>query len=245
MNIPFIDKFPVDVLILQKRGQSVLWKKDQARYMTKRGVAYYELKRGKTKFRPGSFKDMVPTTKGRQAMILYEYARNMFVPVDTSHIEIEFEVDDQGELVLETPKFECEEGHQFEEPTTVTVKNKVTRKEKELIACPICKSTKLADIPESERGKAPKMKKAINLTAIDEDMAYWGQMRRWEAENRHKETNWWKENVHFIMFAMTWILLIVLSYIFMGAISETGHSVTNALIKAAETYASGGGPPPG
>lgn len=237
MHIPFLDKFPVDAIILQKRAGGVVLRRDKARFMSRGGVSYYELKKHGAKFRPSSFDNMLPTPKGRSVIFLYEYQRDMLVPIDTEHLEVLYKRDKDGKVVYETGKFRCKEGHQFEKPRSV----EEGKDKKKTDICPVCASKRLDEVPEAEQKKVPQVDRTLNLKAIDEDMAFWGQMRRWESENRHKEDSWWKQNVHFIMFAMTWILMIVLAYIFMGAISETGHGVSDALIQAAKAYSA----PPG
>lgn len=232
MHIPFLDKFPVDAIILSKRSGGVLLRRDKARFMKRGNVAYYELKKHGAKFRPSSFDNMVPTKGGKSVIFLYEYQRDMLVPLDTEHLEILYARDKSGKVVYETAKKRCDEGHEFETPE---------KDKKDNEKCPICESDKLEDIPKKDQRRVPKVDKTIGLKSIDEDMAFWGQMRRWEAENRHKDDSWWKQNMSFIMFAMTWILLIILSYIFMGAVSEAGHSVSDALLKAAQAAAA----PPG
>lgn len=67
------------------------------------------------------------------------------------------------------------------------------------------------------------------LTVIDPGVAFWGQQRRRKAEDRHKNTSWWANNMPFVAMSMTFVLMIVLSYIFMGAISDTGSSIVNAM----------------
>lgn len=71
------------------------------------------------------------------------------------------------------------------------------------------------------------------LKIIDPGVAFWGQQRRRKAEDRHKNTSWWANNMPFVAMAMTFVLMIVLSYVFMGAISDSAMSVGQALEKLA------------
>lgn len=239
MHIPFLDKFPVKAIILQKRAGGLMLRQDKARFMKRGNIAYYELKKGGTKFRPSSFDNMVPMQGGKSVIFLYEYQRDMLVPIDTEHLEALYERDKDGNVIYETATMKCREGHTFGHAEKVQV-GKV--KKKDIEVCPVCSSREIEQLPKEEQKKVPKVDRTINLKAIDEDMAYWGQMRRWEADNRHKDDSWWKANLPFIMHAMTWLLMIILAYIFMGSISEAGHSVSDALLQAAQAAA---GKPPG
>lgn len=175
IRIPLLDKFPVDVIVFQKRGRGLSAFRDKARYMDKEGEKYYELKKAGSKFRPSSFDDFVIQNNGNPLIVLYEYQRDMLVPVNTSDLE----VNSEG--------------------------------------------------------------KAINLHAIEEDMSFWGQMRRWKAEERHKEDSWIQRNKDFLMMALVFVFFIMMSYIFMSNISEQSHNIVDAMMKLSES----GGSVPG
>lgn len=103
MNIPFFDKFPVDVLVLQKRGSDggLMWYRDKGRFRRKGTEEYYELKKNHKKLKPPSYNFMIPGSKGKPMVVLYEYARDMYVPVDVAHLEQIPERDVRGDIVME------------------------------------------------------------------------------------------------------------------------------------------------
>lgn len=215
MRIPFLDKFPARAIVFQKRGNGHTAFIDRARFMSKKGTNYYELKKYKAKFRPSSFDDFVPMTNGKPLILLYEYQRDMIVPINTSGLTIVYERDGSGNIVYEWSKCSCDSGHHFTEP----IKGK----------CPHCGSEKFTELKENEVKAIPKIKEVLNLHALDEDMKFWGQMRRWEAETRHSPDSWLSRNKEFVMMALVFVFFIMLSYIFMQNVSETGMSVTNAI----------------
>lgn len=190
MNIPFLDKFPVDAIILQKRGSGVLCYRDKARYLTKSDQSYYQLKKTGTKFRPSTFDNMLPQSNGRPLVILYEYARDMLVPVDATELEVIYERDDKGNIIKEIKK---------NEDGTKTEHNKV--------------------------------KRIINLKAIEEDMAFWGQEFRRQAEIRHSKKGFLEQYMPFILMGMTFVFYVILTYFFSNAISEASFNVVEALQK--------------
>jgi len=190
MHIPFISKFPVDAVVLQKRGNSLMAYLDKARFIKRKGTEYYELKKRKTKFRPSTFDNMIPQPNGRPLVILYEYQRDMLVPVDTTNLEIIYERDENGEIVYEKKKME---------------------------------DGTIQDIP--------KIKRVINLKAIDESMAFWGQQFRREAEERHKNKSFMEKYWPFIMMGMVFVFYVILAYFFMQAISDTGHGIIDVYQK--------------
>lgn len=100
MNIPFFDKFPVKVLVLVRRGSTQTYYFDNARYRNKGVDEYYELKKRKAKIKPPKYDFMIPGERGIPMIILYEYSRGMFTPVETGNLEIIFERDKKGDIVL-------------------------------------------------------------------------------------------------------------------------------------------------
>jgi len=163
MRIPFVDKFPVDVMVIQKRGKGFTAYYDKARYYTKKDKSYYELKKNKrAKFKPISYDYLVPQSNGRPLAVIYEYMRDMYVPVN---------------------------------------------------------------IREIEKGDNTK----LGLKSIDEDMAFWGQQFRLEAEKRYKVQGFFEKYRDLIFFSMTFIMYVILVYFFINAISDIGFDVVNAL----------------
>jgi hypothetical protein len=103
MNIPFFDKYPADVLILQKRGHDggLLGFRDKARFRRKGLDEFYELKKRHKKMKPPNYSYMIPQTNGRPMVVLFEYARDMFAAVDPYHLELIPERDKNGDVVME------------------------------------------------------------------------------------------------------------------------------------------------
>lgn len=188
MNIPLLDKFPVDALIFQKRGVSLHPYSDKARYINHKGEQYYELKSNKTKFRPSSFDNMLPQVNGRPLILLYEYQRGMLAPVDVSNLEEIYERDALGNVLQE----------------------KVTRKDG-------------TEVYEN------KIKEVVNLKAVEEDMAFWGQQFRRQAELKYKTKGFWEQYMPFILMGMTFIFYVILTYYFSQAISDSSMNVVDAL----------------
>ena len=217
MFIPFYDKFPVNVLVLKKQGNGLIIYNDKARYMDRVGQhAYYQIKTNKAMFKPTGLEEMIPGKNGKPNLLLFEYQRGQYAPLDTRNLETIYERDVKGELINEKMTQKCEKGHMFK-----------IEKSDDSEKCPYCgaHSHKMEN-PET----MPKIKGIVGLKSIDEDMALWRTLRIRLAEERHKNTSWWAQNTPFIMFSMTFVLMIVLSYLFMGSISQTGMSVTNALL---------------
>lgn len=227
MHIPFLDKFPADAIILQKRGTSVSARKDKARFMEKNGTAYYETKKYKAKFKPSSFDDFLVQNNGRPLVFIYEYQRDLFVPVNANNLQVVYDIED-GIISKEDYTHICDD---CKNPTNPKTRSEGLLKKSDIQVCSFCGSTNITKL-EKELKDQPKIKHFVNLTAIDEGMAFWGSVRRWKAEERHKLKSWWADNIHFVMYAMTWVLMIVLTYLFMSSISETGFQIANALSNA-------------
>lgn len=89
LRIPFIDKFPVKVIVLEKRGDrgAIVVKMDSARYITRNGMSYYDLKSG-NKTRPMSYANYMMTSRGKPIAFLYEYNRGKYVQVNADELEV-------------------------------------------------------------------------------------------------------------------------------------------------------------
>lgn len=221
-RIPFLEKFPVRVVLLQKRGDAVTARLDKGRYIIKQNVPIYELKKYGIKFQPSSYENLIPLTSGQPFVILYEYDRGMVVPVSTNNMQIIYEYDENG-IIEEEVNYECENHHTFSKPET-----KKKRRQKEGISvCPYCETEVLSKFEKPQ--KRPKIKKIVNLHAVDEDMRLWGQMRRWKAEERHKNEGWLQRNQQLVMSTMLFVFFIVLAYLFMQSISDNTNSIVTAL----------------
>lgn len=202
--VPLVDKFPVDAVVLRKMsgGNSLLAYRDKARFMKKGLIEYYQLKKFKSKFNPPPYNCMAPMNNGKMLIILYEYARGMFVPVEIDNMEVIFEKDPNGNTIIEQVK---------EKDGTL-----ITR---------------------------PKVSRVINLKAAEEDMSQWASTFRLRAEDKYKKKNFWDKYGPFMIMAITFVFLLVLTYIFMGAISDSGQKVSDALLQLVRQMA--GQPPPG
>lgn len=88
-RIPYLQKFPVKVVIFEKRGDrgSVLIKFDSARYVKERDQFYYELKKSGHKAKPVDFENYAVGSGGKSIAFLYEYNRGEFVPIDINNLE--------------------------------------------------------------------------------------------------------------------------------------------------------------
>lgn len=229
MHLPFLDKFPADVVILQKRGKSLSARKDKARYMERHGTAYYETKKFKAKFKPSSFDDFIIQHNGRPMIFIYEYQRDMFVPVNATNLQAIHEVKD-NKIVMQDFTHTCFDCKLATNPKTTTTTHRLKGDEKKEV-CIHCGSDDIKKLDQALKHQ-PKVHKFINLHAIDEGMAFWGSVRRWKAEERHKLKSFWADNMHFVMYAMTWVLMIVLTYLFMSSLSESSFEIANALSSA-------------
>jgi hypothetical protein len=121
MNIPFFDKFPVKALVLVKRGSTQTYYWDRARYRRVGIEEYYELKKRHGKFKPPKYDYMIPGERGPSMVILYEYSRGMYTPVETGNLEVILERDAKGHAV-ET-EMEMEDGTLQKVPKVLRVVN--------------------------------------------------------------------------------------------------------------------------
>lgn len=228
MRIPIVDKFPAKAIVFQKRGNGLTAFIDNARFMEKNGLRFYELKKHTAKFRPSSFDDFIPGPKGKPLILLYEYQRDMLVPINTAHLGMVYERDADGTVIDDWSKFVCNAGHHFAVPydfKTSTFLHGV----KDNGCCPHCGTESFKELPEGEWKSIPRIKEMLNLHAIDEDMAFWGQMRRWNAEQRHKPESFLVKYKEFIMIAVVFVFCIMIAYIFMTNISDSAKGIINAI----------------
>lgn len=242
LRIPIWEKFPVDAIIFQKRGDSVSVMKDRARFTVKDGVRYYELKKYGSKFRPSSFDDFITQNNGRPLVMLYEYQRDMLVPVSAVNMEKIYKTDKEGLIEYDEYKYCCNKGHYFNDPDTMEI-GYIHKKKVDI--CPQCEEmndyiTKL-DPPK----KVPVIEKYINLHSIEEDMAFWGQMRRWKAEERHKDESWFMRNKELIMMSIVFVFFIVMTYVVSNAMTGSSSSVVTAIDNLARSIGSAPITPPG
>lgn len=102
MHIPFIDKFPVRVLIMKRRGNSEVIDEDKARFIeeSETGNRVYELKSNEQKTQPVSYEYIRTTTDGENFLVLYEFERGQYVPVDIKFNDDEFEMEPVEEDVI-------------------------------------------------------------------------------------------------------------------------------------------------
>lgn len=226
-RIPFIEKFPVRVILLQKRGNAVTAREDRGRYIIKGATRLYELKKYGIKFQPTSYENLIPMNNGQPFVLLYEYDRGMVVPIDTNNMQTIYEYDN-NKVVMTKVKYKCSNGHAFLNPF---VKEYGILKKKKKDQCPYCFDEMILEYDNII--EKPKIKKVVNLNPVDEDMMFWGQMRRQKSEERHKNQSWLERNQTMIMTGMMFVFFIVLSYIFMNSISEN----TNDIVSALQTYA--------
>ncbi|GAI42332.1 unnamed protein product, partial [marine sediment metagenome] len=142
--------------------------------------------------------------------------------------------DGKGKIIYEEGKYRCENGHYFEKP--IKIKSKGTtrikkvipkREEKEIEVCPSCQSHKFTEVEADDIQKIPKIERVINLKAIEEDMAFWGQQFRREAEERHKTKGFLEQYWPMILLGMTFIFYVILTYFFTQAISDTGMNIVD------------------
>lgn len=224
MRIPLISKFPVSVVLFQKRGTGASSLIDNARFVVKDGVRVYELKKYGVKFQPSSFDDFVPLNTGKPMVLLYEYQRDMVVPITVENLTKIFEVNKKGQVRQEYVEWECTKGHEFKEPMVIET-GVVTKGEKEV--CPYCRTDLITKLPEKKLVK--KIKKIINLHAIEEDMAFWGQLRRQQAERRHKTESWIQKYKDLLMMMIVFVFFIVIAYIFMNNISENTRNIVDVM----------------
>lgn len=234
MRIPILSKFPVRVVLFQKRGSGASGLIDKARFVVKDGVRIYELKKYGVKFQPSSFDDFVPLNTGQPMVLLYEYQRDMVVPITVENLTKIFDVNEKGQVKQEYIEWECNKGHLFKKPKTVET-GLVKKKTKEI--CPYC-GTDVVKLPKKKLFY--KIKKMINLHAIDEDMAFWGQMRRWKAEERHRTESWIQKYKDILMLLIVFVFFIVMSYIFMNNISENTRNIVDVMAEFMKSQA-----PPG
>lgn len=215
-DIPFMSKFPVQVVLLKKYGNGHIVTLDRARYVKDKSFNYYQLKSNGYIFKPCTLDDMAITNRGKPFLILYEYQREQYAPVDIKNLETVYDRQKNGELIMECHTHECVNGHTFV----------IVSEDENLDKCPFCKS----HVHEmAEPRYLPKIKNVIGLKSVDEDMVLWRILRMRLAEERHKNKSWWAQNTHFVMFAMTFVLMIVLAYLFMGSVTQSTLDVTNAL----------------
>jgi len=123
MRIPFLSKFPVEVAIIQKRGQDSpgLIIHDRARFIKNGLDEYYDLKNEKVKIKPPSYNYMMLQDNGRPYIMLYEYARDMFTPVELESLELVYLRDKNGNIALEEK--EMPDGTIQKVPTVVKAVN--------------------------------------------------------------------------------------------------------------------------
>jgi hypothetical protein len=189
MFIPFYHKFPVNVTIFHKTSEfGLLCSEDNARFMREQGLEYYQLKKKNVKLKPPNYSHMLPQSNGKKRIFLYEYARDMYVPVAVSNLEIIYEHDKDGNIIYE--------------------------------------SKKMAD---GSTQKITKVAKVINLKAADEDMSQWSSVFRRQAEEKYRKKSWMDKYLPFLMMAMMMIFFIILSWIFMQSIADTGNNMINAI----------------
>lgn len=191
MRIPFVDKFPVNALLILKRGKGISAQYDKARYITK-GEACYEFKKYKVKTLPCSYDNLIIMKGGKPLGIFYEYERDMIIPLDLNEI-------DKKEIEVSRKKLVDKDGE------------------------PIC------DKDGNQREVIEKKTVGELLRIVDPGVAFWGQQRRRKAEERHKNPSWWANNMSFVAMALVFVLMIILSYIFMTSISDSSMNVANAL----------------
>lgn len=227
LRIPFVEKFPVTALIFQKRGRGLTCFFDKARFIDKEGTKVYELKKYGAVFKPSSFDDFITMMNGKPLIILYEYQRDMLVPVDATNLEEIYDVED-GEIKIEEMKYVCDRGHHFTKPKKIQVEGYKGKKQ-DIEICPHCEeeNTEIRELDNPP--ELPIVKKYVNLHAIEEDMAYWGQLRRKDAEQRHKDESWIQRNKEFIMMAIVFVFFIIMTYIFMNSISDVGFDIIQAM----------------
>ena len=190
----FIDRFPASAVIFQKRGKGLSAYFDKARFIEKTGETYYELKKGRIKFRPSSFDDFVIMNKGKPLILLYEYSRGMIVPISLADIEAVYKRDKNKKIIRD------------------------------------------------EKGN-PIIDKMIDLKALPEDMAFWGQMRRWKAEERHRDESWFQRNKEIILLMAVGMFMVILSYIFMTSISDSANSISGSIASYTAQMTGTGGVP--
>lgn len=218
-RIPFIDNFPVDVLVFQKRENGLMVVKDKARYIKKDGFTYYELKKAGTKFRPASFDNMVVMKNGKVLAVLYEYQRDMIVPVDVGDLELIHEIK-EGKLQVDVYDREC---------------NKCSKKFKEDHESAECDGKECGGglIALEKPLTKPVIRKAVNLHAIEEDMSMWSQSFRREMDMRHNNTTFWEKYSALIMMGMVFIFFIIMTNFFMQSVTDNANSIVDAFSKAA------------
>lgn len=170
MRIPIVDKFPVKAVVFQKRGNGLTAFIDQARFMEKDGTRFYELKKHKAKFKPSCLDDFVPMTTGKLLILLYEYQRDMLVPISTAGLGVVYERDGNGKIIMEWSNNVCDTGHHFSEPYGADKEGKGGK-------CPHCGTKKFRPLKDEEVKAIPKIKDIVNLHALDEDMVFWGQRK--------------------------------------------------------------------
>jgi len=91
-------KFPVDVEIREKRGNSLIMKKDKARRRKmKTGEETYELMKAKTFIEPPKYSHYEINTKGKPILSLYSPTSNDYRPMKLDLLDIE----GKGKLTIE------------------------------------------------------------------------------------------------------------------------------------------------
>lgn len=120
VHIPFVHKFPVKVVILQKRGNGVTPKFDKARFIKKEDKGrVYELKDKGTDTCPVSYKYIRNTDDGNPIIFLYEYERNNFSPIKANPEDetLDFEpIDEADQQWLQYTEAMADELHEKDIP---------------------------------------------------------------------------------------------------------------------------------
>ncbi|MFP4019278.1 MAG: hypothetical protein ACOC44_18440 [Promethearchaeia archaeon] len=87
------NKWPTDVTIYTKRGKGLVKKKDRASFFkkTKNGERIYKLKKHKKNTKPIPYDYIITNSKGEPHVLLYEFERNEFAPLDIANVKVEGE----------------------------------------------------------------------------------------------------------------------------------------------------------
>lgn len=235
-RIPFWDKFPVEVVLLQKRGNAVTGIKDKGRYVIKDGTRIYELKKYGIKIQPTNYENIIPLDNGKPLVFLYEYARGMVVPISTDNMQTLYVYAD-NKVVTEKIAWVCENDHGFNKPEE---KTKGKLKKTTVKICPFCKTETIGELEEPKT--MPKVDKVVNLHVVPEDMRFWEQNRIMKAQERHKSDGWLARNSQVVMSGMVFVFFIILVYFFSNALSENTNDIVTAMRDLAN---SGAMRPPG
>lgn len=236
-RIPFLEKFPVIAILYQRRGKGYTVKMDKARYIQKEGIKIYELKKSGLKFKPSKYENLLHTDRGRPFIMLMEYERGEVVPLSTEDLKEIYEYSEDGQVVIEDMNYECKNKHWFNEP----LKKKIGKLRPKVVEfCPYCKTS---DIDKFAKPKpCKKLDRIVNLHATDVDMEFWGQMRRWKAEERHKNDSWLVKNKEIVIFTLMFVFGIVCMYYVSMVIGDN----TDAIVAAMQNLANQGvAKPPG